>query len=113
MSLAKIEDAIIPVLVVYQTVDEYGRLGSISGVFRTEEDADVGAVGQGWYGSKGKVIMKHAVQDGENLYILEGFGALQFKDVTVLREQQHKEKVNKLLSKLTEDEISLLRSELK
>lgn len=113
MSLTQIEDAIIPVWVVYQTVDEYGRLGKLSGVFRTEQDANVGAVGEGWYGSNGKVIMKHAIEDGDYLYLMEGFGAQQFKDVTLLREKQLKNRINQVLSKLTEEEIILLKSELK
>ncbi|QXV71812.1 hypothetical protein psageK4_158 [Pseudomonas phage psageK4] len=109
MTLTTIQDAIVPVFVAYTTTDEWGRIGTMIGVYRTEDDAKVAAHKKGWYGSDGRVMMKHAVEDGLDLYVLEGFLPLCYTDVTELREAQRKAKLEAALAKLTPEEIALIK----
>lgn len=113
MSLTPIQDAIIPVFIVYETIDEWGRKGGQVGVYRSRSDADRGAKRQGWYGSDGKVEHRLAVQDGDYLYVLEGMYPTQFKDVLDRIEEERVAKVATILAKLTDDEIALLKGEFK
>lgn len=109
MTLTTIQDAIIPVFVAYTTTDEWGRLGAMLGVFRSKQDGEVAAHKRGWYGSDGRVVMKHAVEDGLNLYILEDFTPTCFMDVTEQRAAQQKAKLEAAMAKLTPEEIALIK----
>jgi hypothetical protein len=113
MTLTVIQDAIIPVFAAYRVHDEYGNRTTLISIHRTKEDAGVATYREGWYGGPGKVITKHAIEDGENLYILESLQPFQFKDVTEQRAELARIKVNQILSKLTEAEIQVLKDNLK
>lgn len=104
---------IIPVWCVYETIDEYGRLGSLDSVYRTVNDAKLGAKGKGWYGGEGRVERKHAIEDGANLYILVSSDPYQFKDVAELMEKDKQERLERALSKLSEEERQLIKESIK
>lgn len=46
---------------VHQTVNEYGHLGKLVGVFSTENKANKAAIGQGWYGGHALVEKHRAI----------------------------------------------------
>lgn len=52
---------IITVWTAHMTVDEYGRLGELIGVFLTEHKAKKAAEGRGWWGSMGTVTERAAL----------------------------------------------------
>ena len=70
MSLTNIQNNIIPVFVAYAVDDEYCRVKRMLSVHRNKSDAEFAAKNQGWYGGPGDVQMKHAIEDGLDLYIL-------------------------------------------
>jgi hypothetical protein len=109
MTLSYIQDKIVPVYAAYTTQDEWGRIGSLIGLYRTEQDAKIGADRKGWYGSDGRVVMKHAIEDGLDLYLLEGFLPVCYTDVTEQREEIRKRKLEAALAKLTPEEIALIK----
>lgn len=100
---------IVTVACVYQTLDEYGRLGSLVCVCRNSSDGDIAAEGQGWYGGPGRVLEKKAIQVGDDLYPLITDQPWQFKDVEEDRAKQKQEAIKKTLSKLTPEEQQLLK----
>jgi len=107
------KNAMIPVWCGYTTTNEYGHLGPLYGVYRTEDDANVGVLGIGWYGSSGRVIKKWALEYGYDLYILDNTEPTCFNDVTERREELRQHKIATALGKLTEEEIQILRGEFK
>lgn len=104
---------IIKVACVYQTLDEYGRLGSLVCVCRNSSDAEVAAKGRGWYGGSGRVVETTAIQNGDYLYPLMSDKPWQFKDVEEIRAKEKEKALEKALSKLTEEEQELLKEALK
>lgn len=104
---------IIKVHVGYETIDEYGRLGRIIGVYRNAQDAGVGVKGKGWYGSSGRIMERSAIVHGDDLYILEHGMPMQFKDVTEEREKQKQETIKQVMDKLTKEELELLKESFK
>ena len=40
---------------VSETIDEWGRLGSVVGYYSTKDKAETAAEGKGWYGGKGSI----------------------------------------------------------
>lgn len=113
MTLTAIQQAIIPVFCAYEVKDEYGRNKSLLSVHRTREEATVAAHRQGYYGGAGDVQMKHAIEDGLNLYILADFHPTCYADVTELRERQRQRAVEAVLAKLTQEDIAALKGEFK
>lgn len=113
MSLTTIQSNIIPVFVAYAVNDEYGRNKRLLSVHRNKSDAEFAAKGQGWYGGPGDVQMKHAVEDGLDLYVLESLHPTCFADVTAKREAERKAKVEAAMAKLTPEEVALLKGEFK
>lgn len=103
---------IIPVWCVYETTYEDGRLGILDSVYKTVNDAKLGAKGKGWYGGAGKVVLKHAIEEGDNLYILGSPDPHQFKDVAELMEKDKQERLERALSKLSE-EMQLIKESIK
>jgi hypothetical protein len=60
----------ITVWAAYITVDEYGRHGDLKGIYTTEDDAEKAADGIGWYGGRGSVNERKAVEAGNSKYFL-------------------------------------------
>lgn len=101
---------IIDVCCVYQTLDEYGRLGALVAVCRNIADANIAAKGQGWYGGSGRILEKKAIQDGDNLYPLISETPWTFKDVEELRAKEKQKVIDETLAKLTHEEQELIKS---
>lgn len=112
MTLTVIQDSIIPVFAAYSVNDEYSRSIRLLSLHRTKEDAEVACHRQGYYGGPGKVLMKHAIQDGDKLYLLEDFKVHEFSDVTEKRLELEKIKLSEILGKLSESEVELLKRSL-
>lgn len=55
---------------VYSTVDEFGRRGSLQGVYSCKVSAEEAAVGIGWYGEKGEVLQVSLMKVGDEHYQL-------------------------------------------
>jgi len=71
----------VTVWIVHETVDEYGRTGSRVGVYRSPLVAEEAAKGKGWWGGKGRVSMRRAINTEEGVYILEDPGQpVKFSD---------------------------------
>lgn len=102
---------IITVFVGYTTVDEWGRKGSMVGIYRTHDDAKVGVQKQGWYGSEGRIEEKKAIEIGLDLYIVEEVGC--FVDVTKQREEQKRQELARIKAKLTPAELEVLTQAMK
>lgn len=113
MGLTDIQNAIVPVFAAYEVHDEFGRRLTLLGLYRTKVDAELAAYGHGWYGGPGSVMMKHAIEDGLNLYLLDGFHPVCYADVLELRERQRVRAVEVALAKLTPEEIEVLKGEFK
>ncbi|AHJ87411.1 hypothetical protein phiPsa374_151 [Pseudomonas phage phiPsa374] len=113
MTLTTIQNNIVPVFVAYEVHDEYGRNKSVLSLHRTKADAEVAARNKGWYGGPGDVQMKHAIEDGLDLYLLADFRPTCYADVTELRERQRQRAVEAALAKLTPEEIEALKGEFK
>lgn len=113
MSLTNIQNNIVPVFCAYEVHDEYGRHKTLISVHRTKSDAEFASKNKGWYGGPGDVQMKHAVEDGLDLYILADFRPVCYADVTAKREAERKAKVEAAMAKLTPEEVALLKGEFK
>lgn len=100
------------VWVVYETQDEYGRLGKLVSVCRNKADAELESIGKGWYGSTGRIMAKNAIIHEDYIYVVETNTPMQFKDVEEIREKQKTEKLNKALGKLSEEELQLIKESL-
>lgn len=99
------------VYIGYETVDEYGRLGSVVGVYRNSVDADIGVKGKGWYGGTGRWMQRKAFVNGDDIYILEDGKPMQFEDVSEKREAERKQIAENLMKKLSKEEIEILKTE--
>lgn len=62
---------LITVYAAFETVDEYGRIGALHGIFTSEAKANEVASGIGWYGGKGKVESRKALKDGGEVYLID------------------------------------------
>lgn len=113
MSLTNIQNNIVPVFVAFEVHDEYGRHKTMISVHRNKQDAEFASKNKGWYGGPGDVQMKHAIEDGLDLYILETLHPTCFADVTAKREAERQAKVEVAMAKLTPEEIALLKGEFK
>jgi hypothetical protein len=111
--LTDIQSAIVTVFVAYEVHDEFGRCRSMLSVHRHKHEAEFAAKNKGWYGGPGDVKQKHAIEDGPDLYILEGYTPTCFADVTAQREAERKARVEAAMAKLTPEEIALLKGEFK
>lgn len=92
---------IINVACVYETYDEYGRLGDLVVVCRNLADAEIAAKGKGWYGGQGRVLEKKAIQIGDDIYPLIDNNPWKFKDVEELRAKEKLKAFEDTLKKLT------------
>jgi len=101
------------VWVVYETLDEYGRLGKLVSVCRNKADAELESIGKGWYGGAGRIMAKNAIIHEDYVYVMESTTPMQFKDVEEIREKQKVENLKKALNKLTEEELRLIKESLK
>lgn len=101
------------VWVVYETLDEYGRLGKLVSVCRNKADAELESIGKGWYGSAGRIMAKNAIIHEGYVYVMESTTPMQFRDVEEIREKQKAENLKKALNKLTEEELRLIKESLK
>lgn len=101
------------VWVVYETLDEYGRLGKLVSVCRNKADAELESIGKGWYGGAGRIMAKNAIIHEDYVYVMESTTPMQFKDVEDIREKQKVENIKKALNKLTEEELRLIKESLK
>jgi hypothetical protein len=108
MSLTDIQNNIIPVFCAYEVHDEYGRNKTLMSIHRTKQEAELAAVRKGYYGGPGDVQMKHAIEDGLDLYLLVGFAPSCFADVTAQREAARKVKLDAIKAKLTKEELEIL-----
>lgn len=113
MTLTYIQDNIIPVFCAYEVHDEYGRHKTLMSIHRNRQEAEFAIIGKGWYGGSGDVQHKHAIEDGLDLYLLEGYTPTCFADVTEQRAKVKAEKIAKALAKLTPEEIELIKGEFK
>jgi hypothetical protein len=95
--------------VVYETQDEYGRLGKLVSVCRNKADAELESIGKGWYGSAGRIMAKNAIVNEDDIYVLETTTPMQFKDVEEIRKKQKAENLKKALGKLSEEELQLIK----
>lgn len=86
---------------VYSSDDE--RSGSIKGYYTSSAVAEKRAEKSGWYGSDGEVQSVTLHTDGKNLYEVKCLG--QYTDVA---ESEHKQMLENVLGKLTEDEVKFL-----
>lgn len=111
--LTNIQSNIVPVFVAYEVHDEYGRHKTMISVHRNKIDAEFASKNKGWYGGPGDVQMKHAIEDGLDLYILADYHPTCFADVTAKREAERKAKVEAAMAKLTPEEVTLLKGEFK
>lgn len=109
MSLTNIQTNIVPVFCAYEVHDEYGRSKSLLSIHRNKTDAEFASKNKGWYGGPGDVKMKHAIEDGLDLYLLEAYTPYCFADVTAKREAEKKAKLEVALAKLTPEEIALIK----
>lgn len=107
--LTAVQSNIIPVFCAYEVHDEYGRSKSLLSIHRNKPDAEFAAKNKGWYGGFGDVKMKHAVEDGLDLYLLEAYTPYCFHDVTEQREAEKQAKLEVALAKLTPEEIALIK----
>lgn len=112
MTLSIIQQSIIPVFCAYEIHDEYGIHKTLVSIHRNKPDAEFAAKGKGWYGGMGCVAMKHAIEDGLDLYLLSDYNAHCFADVTERRAAEKKAKLDAVLAKLTPEEIALIKGEV-
>lgn len=96
------------VYVAYSTTDEYGRRGSRNGIFTSRSKADTEAIGIGWWGGTGTVLIEYAITiDGET-YMLSSPDPVEL-DITSAEAKLAKENLKKAaLAKLTSDERKAL-----
>lgn len=92
---------------VYTTENEYGQLGSCIGFFTKASDANLVAEGKGWYGGKGVVQTRRAIQVDDKYYLLDKYFHTQIIIDTDLEKFKEKKK-EEALAKLTEEEKILL-----
>ena len=91
---------------VHRTVDEYGRLGGLVAVKRTEHEANECAKGQGWYGGTGAVKKTYAIPvDDSRVLLLASPDAVEL-DVNLI--ELRKQKKEAARAKLTDEEAALL-----
>jgi hypothetical protein len=99
---------ITQVYVTYSTTDEYGRRGSRNGIFTTRSKADKEAIGIGWWGGTGTVVVEHAITVDGISYLLSSPEPIEL-DVTSDEVKAMKEKLKrKALAKLTSEERKAL-----
>lgn len=109
MSLTNIQNNIIPVFCAYEVHDEYGSRKSLISIHRNKADAEFASKNRGWYGGPGDVKMKHAIEDGLDLYLLEEYTPHCFADITAKREAEKQAKLEAAMAKLTPEEIALIK----
>lgn len=107
--MSSLRNNIVKAFAVYTTNDEWGRIGSLVGIYRNFPDAKVGAQGQGWYGSEGRIMEKTVLEDGYDLYVLETEKPMCYVDVEELREAARQKALEAALAKLTPEEIALIK----
>ena len=100
---------ILEAFVVYETTDEWGRLGKMCGVCRTMKEAQTFAKGKGYYGSMGRIQESAAIDLSGNLYLLASPTPVVFEDVKALQEAEKQAKLAAALAKLTPEEIELIK----
>lgn len=99
---------ITEVYVAYSTTDEYGRRGSRNGIFTTRSRADTEAIGIGWWGGTGTVLIEYAITVDGVSYLLSSPDPVEL-DVSSAEAKIMKEKIKKTaLAKLTSDERKAL-----
>lgn len=113
MTLSIIQKKIIPVFCAYEVHDEFGNCKTLLSIHRNKPDAEFASKNTGWYGGSGDVQMKHAIEDGLDLYLLNSPFPYCFSDVTEKRDLEKKAKLEAALSKLTIEEIDLIKGSLK
>lgn len=96
----------ITVYAVYETVNEYGRLGSLIAVSESKELAEVEAQGKGWWGGKGEVIAKAALRSGDNRVFILEFPESFPLDANIAEEKATRKAAAR--AKLTDEEAKLL-----
>ena len=96
------------VYAAYETVDEYGRLGSRRGIFTTRSRADKEAIGIGWYGGAGSVMTKNVIIVDDKAYLLDSPNPVEL-DVSSKEAEAERERLKKsALAKLSADERKVL-----
>lgn len=91
---------------VWETVDEYGRHGSMVGVFTTKAEAKEYAKGKGWYGREGSVVEGDAVDINGTVYLLQA--AVKWGDINTDLIAKREAQKAAALAKLTPEERKLL-----
>lgn len=101
--------AMIPGWAVYETIDEYGRRGSLVGVFDSEGGGKLAAKGVGWYGSEGSIdkVKLLLVGSGLGQMAIMITGPLPLPLNAKLADIQKKRRAE-ALAKLTPEDITLL-----
>jgi hypothetical protein len=92
--------------VVYETVDDRATRGRLVGVFPIRRDADVYAMGRGWYGGTGKVLPVDVLELGGEIFILENVKKVSQIGVDLIADHDHRVEAAK--AKLTAEELELL-----
>jgi hypothetical protein len=89
---------------VYETVDEYGRLGRKIGVYTDKSDACSAAEGVGWYGGTGSVQRIDVIKLGDKFYKIDP------SPIDLNNDEKHKQLIlkEKALKKLTPEEREAL-----
>jgi hypothetical protein len=90
---------------VYQTIDEYGRCGELVGLFGSKMAADVAAVGQGCWGSRGQVNEVSVIVEGQRAYLLQRPDPITM-NIDLPKEQRRR--IETARAKLSADERKLL-----
>lgn len=97
----------IDVYAVYETLDEWGRRGSLIGVFTDRDEAFKSAQGKGWWGGVGAIEERKLLSVKSSHYLLDRDINRPIR-VNVDLVEEHKAAKEKALSKLTEEERELL-----
>jgi hypothetical protein len=96
------------VYAAYETVDDYGRLGSCRGIFTSRSGADKEAIGIGWWDGIGSVIAKNVIIVDGVVYLLESPTPVEL-DVSSEEAKAAREKIKaSALAKLSVDERRVL-----
>lgn len=109
MRPGKFDLSMIPGWAVYETVDEYGRRGSLVGVYDTEDSGKLAAKGVGWYGGEGSIdkIKLMLVGSGLGQIAVMINGPLPLPLNAKLADIKKKRRAE-ALAKLTPEDITLL-----
>ena len=95
----------IEVWTVYETVSEWGQQGRRVGVFTRETDAEVSAIGRGYFGGHGAIEQGLAVSLDGLVYVLKDANPVDL-DVDEIKSME--ERVAQAKAKLTPEERKLL-----